>query len=176
MERENYLQSLRRMTICSSPAKEGSISPSTTIIDDIHTTQSSQTNPGIWLDTKDVSKIKNKRKNCVKTCDVRSIKGTLYVDGKNLISDGSGGYLLPVDLNDIIPASKRSKPYPSSRYPSSNHDYPYQTSRTYYSNQLPNPNQIELSNPYQIDRRNDNDFRVNSRHQGQHRHGRFYDD
>lgn len=101
MERGNYLESLRSMTASMQPIIER-CSPSKTVRNGSRTSISTQTNSGVWLDIK---KPKNARKRQSNDSieDVRNIKGTILVDGNNLISDGCGGYYMRVHLNDIRP-------------------------------------------------------------------------
>lgn len=106
MERENYLESLRSMTADKRSISER-YSPSTVVRNGNRTTVSTQTNNGVWLDTK---KPKNSRKRQSNDSieDIKNIKGTIHVDGNNLISDGCGGYYMRVHLQDIRPIHGKS--------------------------------------------------------------------
>lgn len=122
MERENYLESLRNMKAAKiavkrtaehvAVAKRRSLSPDVIIFSDNLRTISTQTDVGTWLDKNTMVNRKNKRKHnhsseVIK--NVNDIKGTVLVHGKNLISDGSGGYLMRVELNDIRPLTSQSR-------------------------------------------------------------------
>ncbi|KAG4069856.1 hypothetical protein HA402_009563, partial [Bradysia odoriphaga] len=168
MERENYVESLKTMTAKLHVAEEIEISHGNS------RTVSTQTNPGIWLDTK----ISRKRRSTVDIADVRSVKGTVYVDGSNLISDGAGRYFMQVDLNDVRPLRSMSNTHSDGHHTYSNQRfYPPRgsngrqdsnrsnSSQAYQSNRSisyrpnhrlngPNPNGTYFSNqsPYSSDR------------------------
>lgn len=115
MERENYLEALRKMTANPQSSSEKVCSTSETIRHGNLRTISTQTNNGVWLDVKK-SKNKRKRQSTDSVEDVKNIKGTILVDGSNLISDGCGHYYMRVDLNDIRPLRSNSNSNSHSSY------------------------------------------------------------
>lgn len=170
MERENYVESLKAMTAKLHVAE---------IENEIHhgnsRTISTQTEQGVWLATK---KSRKRRTPDDDINDARNVKGTVYVDGSNLISDGAGRYFMQVDLNDVRPvrnnntfnshnnayAYNNQRFYPPSRRPNDRYDSSH-SSQAYYSNQNtsrrshyrsnePNPNGTYFANqtPYPKDR------------------------
>ncbi len=114
MERENYVESLRTMTANMQLTDESSLF-SEVIRNGNKRTLSTQTNRGVFLEgTK--SKNKRKRQSTDMNDDVKSVKGTVYVDGNNLISDGCGGYYMRVELNDIRPIRSKSNAHNSQHH------------------------------------------------------------
>lgn len=163
MERENYIESLRNMTIDDGHWKQRSISPDI-IAHEYLRTISTQTNDGVWLETKNTAKTGSKRKrNHSSTVaeDVSNIKGTVYVDGRNLVSDGCGGYYVRVQLSDIRPISRQSNGYTHRNYQLSNTHNRQYPGGSYYSNQYynsrPSPSETFYSNksPYPNEYRSD---------------------
>lgn len=119
MERENYLNALRRMTANMQLNDENHSNSDLILHDDGNRrTIATQTNTGLWLD-KVVSKNSRKRKNEDITDDVKDVRGTVYVDGSKLISDDCGGFYMKVELSDIRPIGNRSRTHTTQRhYPS----------------------------------------------------------
>lgn len=184
MERENYLESLKTMTAEKAAVKRTSedlavvqirsLSPDEVIIHDNLRTLSTQTDSGIWLDTS-MTKRKNKRKRNRSSADfknVADIKGTVCVDGKNLISDGSGGYFMRVELNAVRPFPINSSKPNYRNYPPNSTNNGHNPSGSYYSNQsLPHSsnnvpsssgrfysNHSRYPNEYRTDRRSDDRY------------------
>lgn len=136
MERENYVDSLKQMT-ANEQSKESSSSE--TIRHGNLRTTSTQTNNGIWLDSKKTKRKRQSSGDDIKDKDVEHIRGTVMVDGSNLISDGCGGYYMRVDVNAIRPVRNNSNTYSSHRnhVPHSSDVGPRGSS--YYANQdIPN--------------------------------------
>lgn len=167
MERENYILSLKEMTKNLYLPEESEISNGNS------KTVSTQTNPGIWLETK----VSRKRRHPVAVSDVAAVKGTICVDGSNLISDGSGRYFMQVELKDVRPLRNMSNPHSNGQGHSNHRFFPPsrgangphnsdRNSQAFYSNRGmshrsnnyrsngPNPNGTYFSNqtPYSRDR------------------------
>lgn len=163
MERENYLESLRKMRITN----EKSGSTSEMVRHGKLRTISTQTNDGIWLDTK---KPKRKRQSTDAIEDVKNIKGTVFVDGNNLISDGHGRYYMPVELNDVRPHRSSSHTHNRHRnyapHSSNTEQVPSDISSQYgtyfanHSNYRPNPNGTFFANQHRYS--NDRNDRKNT--------------
>lgn len=112
MERENYVASLSNMTQNMQSTAESCSSAEIVVHGNLRTI-STQTNSGIWLDTK-TPKTKSKRRFVSDNVDeVKNIKGTIHVDGRNLISDGLGNHYMRVELSEVRPI--RSNAYSSDR-------------------------------------------------------------
>lgn len=135
MERENYVASLRNMTQSMQSTTESCSSAEIVVHGNGNLrTISTQTNSGVWLETK-TPKTRSKRQFVADEVDeVKKIKGTVLVDGRNLISDDRGNHYMRVELNEVRPI--RSNAY------SSNRNYvPYRT------NMEPNPSGSYYTNP-----------------------------
>lgn len=147
MERENYLESLRNMTENMRLTNEKSASTSQMVRHGNLRTISTQTNDGIWLDTKK-PKNKRKRQSTESIEDVKNIRGTVNVDGNNLISDDYGRYYMRVELNDVRPHRNNSNTHTNYRNcpPPHSSNIEQVSGRSYYANQrLPNHSSHRLN-------------------------------
>lgn len=99
MERENYVESLKRM-IAKMDVNEDNCE--TICHDGNLRTISTQTGTGTWLN-KVQPESKRRRLSPVDSEKIKNIRGTVLVNGTDLISDGCGGHYIRVDLEDIRP-------------------------------------------------------------------------
>lgn len=135
MERENYVESLKTMIKSLYVPEENE-----TLVGNSRTV-ATQTNPGIWLE----SKGSRKRRRSVDDANVSNVKGTVYVDGSNLISDGTGRYFMEVELNNVRPLRSMSNQHSNGHGYSNQRVFPSRgsynrhdsdrSSKAYYSNQ-----------------------------------------